>query len=73
VSAARPGEVVVFEVLHDTDGEGPAGDGTVIARFRKQADADRFAKQSTCYGRAISTPVAGSSVPKRLAARWGVS
>lgn len=62
--------VTVFEVLHDTDREGPAGDGTVIARFRREALAETFASSHTCYGRPAT--VSKVTVSRRLAQRWGM-
>ncbi len=63
--------VKVWEVLYDTEGEGPAGDGTVIARFRAERDAKAFAARQTCYGnpaRATST-----DAPRHVAERWGMA
>lgn len=62
--------VLVFEVLHDTNGSGPACDGTMVARFKSRRDADRFAAGNTCYGRPAK--VLEASVPRALAQRWGV-
>lgn len=62
--------VRVYEVLHDTDGEGPAADGTVVARFRREVDAKRFAAGRTCYGHPAT--VQADEVPRRLAQRWGL-
>jgi hypothetical protein len=63
--------VRVYEVLYDTESEGPAGDGTVIARFRKEREAETFARGETCYGRpAKASPV---DAPRRLAQRWGMA
>lgn len=62
---------LIFEVLHDTDSDGPAGDGTVIARFRTLKSAETFASRHTCYGRPAT--VQEARVPYRLAARWGVA
>jgi hypothetical protein len=67
--SAKP--VRVWEVLHDTDGEGPTGDGTVIARFRRESDATKFAAGLTCYGRPAKAD--SCDVPRRLAQRWGVA
>lgn len=61
----------IYEVLHDTGRDGgPAADGTVIARFSKLIDAQRFADSKTCYGRSAS--VSSVNVSRRLAQRWGV-
>lgn len=60
----------VYEVLADTDSDGPAGDGTVVFRFRQKELAHRFALSRTCYGRPASVQV--SDVPRRLAERYGV-
>lgn len=62
--------VKIWEVLHDTDGEGPTGDGTVIARFRRGDEAQRFAARNTCYGRPSTADA--TEVTRRLAQRWGV-
>ncbi len=66
----RTATVKVWEVLADTDGEGPAGDGTVVSRFRSERDANAFAARSTCWGRAATASMV--EVPRRIAARWGV-
>lgn len=63
--------IKVYEVLHDTDGEGPAGDGTVIARFRDKREAERFASGNTCYGRQATAEL--HEVPRRIAQRWGMA
>lgn len=62
--------VTVYQVLYDTDGQGPTGDGTVFARFRRAKDAEAFAKINTCYGR--PTAVTIDQVPRRIAERWGM-
>ena len=36
----QPKPITIFEVLHDTNGDGPAGDGTVVARFRAKSEAE---------------------------------
>lgn len=64
------GMVKVWEVLADTEEEGPAGDGTVVFRFKAAKTAATFAAGSTCYGRPAKATLA--EVPRRLAARWGV-
>lgn len=66
------GNVNVWEVLYDGPGAGPAGDGTYVERFRTAASANAFARGRTAYrrGSAIVTKV---SVPRRLAARWGLA
>lgn len=61
----------VYEVLADTDTLGPAGDGTVVFRFRTRREADTFAAKNTCYGRPCE--VSDVIVPVRTAARWGVA
>lgn len=67
----RNATVRVYEVLYDTESEGPTGDGTVIARFRKEGEAERFAAENTCYGRpAKPSPVDAS---RKLARRWGLA
>ena len=61
--------VRVWEVVADTDRPGPAGDGTVVFRFKSESEAKAFAARSTCYGHpaeAIAT-----DAPARIAARWG--
>jgi hypothetical protein len=62
--------ITVHHVMHDTDGQGPTGDGTVIARFRLAKDAEAFAKINTCYGRPAKVQV--DQVPRRIAERWGI-
>ncbi len=67
----RNATVRVYEVLYDTMFDGPTGDGTVIARFRGQREADHFASRNTCYGRpAKASPV---DAPRKLAQRWGMA
>ena len=63
--------ITVFEVMVDGAGEGPAGDGTYIRRFRSQYDAVAFASGKTCYGRPAEV-IAVEGVSRQLAARWGV-
>lgn len=63
--------VKVHEVLADTNHAGPAGDGTVIFRFKRLADAEAFAKIHTCYGRPAT--IMTSDVPRRIATRWSYS
>jgi hypothetical protein len=58
----------VYTMLIDTNGEGPAGDGTVIVRFRNQKKALAYAAAHTCYGRPVK--VSEESVPARIASRW---
>lgn len=61
---------VVYDALTDPHG-GPAGDGTLIARFARGADADEWARGRTHLGRpAVVVP---ERVPKRLALRWGLA
>ncbi len=69
MTAART--VRVYEVLIDTDGVGPAGDGTVVRRFKRLSDAEACAKHATCYGRPAT--VSASDVPRTLACRWGMA
>lgn len=64
--------IKVFEVLYDTEGWGPTGDGTVIARFRDRAAAADFARGETCYGRPAAVDAA-RTVSVKLARRWGVA
>jgi hypothetical protein len=66
---ARNKTIRIFEVLHDTDSEGPAADGTQIARFDDESEAKRFAAAHTVYGRPASVLIA--DVPRSLAERWG--
>jgi hypothetical protein len=61
--------VRVWEVVADTDGEGPAGDGTVVFRFGSEHEAEAFAARSTCYGRPAIAHA--TDAPKHVAARWG--
>jgi hypothetical protein len=61
----------VFEVLADGAGDGPACDGTFVHRFRKLADAQRFAARSTCYGKP-ATVSDRPDVSRRLMERWGM-
>lgn len=63
--------VRVWEVLADTEREGPAGDGTEVFRFRSQREADAFAAKNTCWGRACT--VSDVEVPRATAARWGMA
>jgi hypothetical protein len=63
--------VTVFEVMVDGPGEGPAGDGTYIRRFRSQYDAVAFASGKTCWGRPAEV-IAHLDVSRQLAARWGI-
>lgn len=68
------GTVRVYEVLADgrEDGpSGPAGDGTFVHRFRGKADAERFARGNTCYGKPAT--VIADDVPRSLARRWGLA
>lgn len=58
----------VYEILADGKGSGPAGDGTYVVRFRKQGDADAFAKTATYYGR--PTSVTTADVSTKLYRRW---
>ena len=66
-----PGIVRVWEVLADIDGEGPAGDGTAVRRFRTQRDADAFAATATCYGKPATVDY--HDAPRKLAQRWGMA
>ena len=67
----QPKPITIFEVLHDTNGDGPAGDGTVVARFRAKSEAEAFADKSTCYGRQAKAEAREVSRP--LARRWGLA
>lgn len=60
----------IYEVLHDSAVEGPAGDGTIIARFSSKLAAETFASWKTCYGRPAT--VEPREVTRKLAARWGL-
>lgn len=62
--------ITIFEVLADGVGDGPACDGTHIHRFRKESEANNFAKGKTLYGK-NDVPVTRVEVPKRIAQRWG--
>ena len=61
-------KTIVFTVLHDIDGDGPAGDGTAIARFRNERDAKLFASRNTCYGKPATCD--RDEVPRHIASRW---
>jgi hypothetical protein len=65
------GTVRVYEVLHDGKGDGPAGDGTFIRRFRTQLDADEFARTATAYGQPAK--VTSVDAPRHVAQRWGMA
>ncbi len=60
----------IWEVLYDGAGEGPAADGTFIARFSTERDALRFCQGRTCYGRPDVKPSVYEA-PRKLARRWG--
>lgn len=62
--------VKVFEIVHDTDGDGPMGDGVQIYRTRNEREAQAFAARNTCYGRPAT--VQSVDAPMRLVKRWGV-
>jgi len=67
--------IKVYEVLFHSDNPSQAyagafGDGSFIQRFRKEADAVRFAASHEYYGKPCT--VGGIDAPKRLAQRWGV-
>lgn len=67
-------DVTVFEVLYyagDDGPSGPAADGHFVWRSRDRREAERFAAARTCYGSPAT--VSESSVPRRLAQRWGVA
>jgi hypothetical protein len=71
---AKP--ITVFEVLWHSDNPdqayaGAAGDGSFIYRTRNRKDAERFAAGKRCYSGDAS--VLESSVPRRLAQRWGLA
>lgn len=69
--------VKVYEVLYVVDDDHPQshggamGDGSFIARFRKQADAEAFASGKRCYSGPAK--VHADEVPRRIAQRWGVA
>jgi hypothetical protein len=66
--------VKVFEVLYyagDDGPDGPAGDGSHIARFRSRQDAERFASGKTYYAEPAS--VSEVDATRKLAQRWGVA
>lgn len=63
----------IFEVLYRNDNTqygGAFGDGTYIARFKKRANADKFAAENQCYGDGPATVQTVSDVPRRLIDRW---
>jgi hypothetical protein len=63
----------VYEVLYHDDHSpyaGAAGDGSFIARFRRQADAEKFASAHRCYGRPATVTTTDAS-PAQLR-RWGL-
>lgn len=63
--------VIVWTVLYDGEGDGPAGDGTFVARYRTEAAARVFADGRTCYGspaRALE-----QEVSRDTARRWGLA
>lgn len=62
--------VRIYVVIADGPGDGPAGDGTFINRFKSERTATAFAATATCYGRAAT--VTADDVPRRLAQRWNV-
>lgn len=64
--------VTVFSVIADTAREGPRGDGTIIFRFREEAEAARFAEENTYYGRP-ATVRRDDDVPRKIAQRWGMA
>lgn len=66
--------ITVFEVIYHNDATpyaGAAGDGSFIERFRKEADAARFAASRTYYGKPC-TVLQTHNVPRKLAQRWGL-
>ncbi len=63
--------MTIYEVLYDTDGEGPTGDGTVIERFTDRGEAARFAAGNTCWGRPADA--SERDVSRKLARRWGLA
>jgi hypothetical protein len=63
--------VTVYEVIADGSGDGPAGDGTFVRRFRTAQDAAAFAAVATCYGRPAQVQIA-ENVPRHIAQRWGM-
>ncbi|MBK6854657.1 MAG: hypothetical protein IPG93_24565 [Burkholderiales bacterium] len=66
---------VVFEILYTVADDhpmahgGPAGDGSFVERFRKRADAEKFAKTKTFHGK--PSQVRETEVSAMLARRWG--
>ena len=68
-------QVKVYEVLWTTDKlgrvhEGPAGDGSHIARFVDRREALIFARSHVYVGRTAT--VLETMVPSKIAARWGL-
>jgi hypothetical protein len=62
----------VFEVLADTDADGPGGDGVQVFRFKREIEAKDFAKNATCWGNPAKVAKA-ENVPRRIAERWGMT
>ena len=65
------GTVRVYVVVYNCDGPGNMGDGIAVARFKRKADAERFAAGQSCYSGAAQ--VTDNDVPRKLAVRWGVA
>lgn len=60
--------VTLYSVVYDVPqrSDGMTDD---IARFRKETEAEDFAKGRTCYGRPAT--VSKETVPATIARRWG--
>jgi hypothetical protein len=56
---------------HHQAGGGANGDGSFIARFRSERDAEIFASGKEYYGKPAK--VSRDDVPKRIAQRWGMA
>lgn len=66
--------ITVYETLVDgPEGgpAGPAGDGTFVRRFRKEADMKAFIVGKTGYGKPATYDA--REVSRELARRWGMA
>lgn len=64
---------IIYEVLADGNGDGPAGDGTYVYRFRNLKEARAFARTNTYLGGPIQKDqILKRKVPRQLAQRWGL-
>jgi hypothetical protein len=65
---------VIYEVLSESEDpnySGPAADGHYVSRFRTRAEAERFARGRTCYGKPAD--VHEREVSRELARRYGLA